>query len=162
MIEQRTTHLTSVISICNYSKYQKGDTADNTADNTPDDTANLHRPDSRQYTVKNVKNGENEKNGDKPARTPSCPHQKIADLYNKIIPHPHPRVESMGSKDRMRLSKAMFKSMNNDLANVERYFGFLAENMKPFHKGENDRGWIADIEYMMRDSVIIKARENNL
>jgi len=68
----------------------------------------------------------------------------------------------MDSKDRMRLSKAMFKSMNHDLNNVERYFVFLAANMTPFYRGENDRSWIADIEYMMRDSVIIKARENNL
>lgn len=38
MIEQHTTHLTSVISVCNYDNYQQGDTAGSTASDTPDDT----------------------------------------------------------------------------------------------------------------------------
>lgn len=40
MIVQETGHLTSVITVCNYDKYQDRDTTDGTADDTADGTTN--------------------------------------------------------------------------------------------------------------------------
>lgn len=58
MIRQQKTHQTSIITICNYSNYQHGNTAENTSDNT----ATKQQPDTNQYTIEEGENGNKGKN----------------------------------------------------------------------------------------------------
>ena len=60
MIECKATHLTSIITICNYDSFQGCDTADGTADGTSVDTANEHLTVHKQE-CKELKNVEEEK-----------------------------------------------------------------------------------------------------
>lgn len=59
MIECKSTHLTSIITICNYDSFQSCDTADGTANDTADGTANGHLTVHKQECkeLKNVEEG---------------------------------------------------------------------------------------------------------
>lgn len=59
MIECKATHLTSIITICNYDSFQGVDTADGTANDTSSGTANGHLTVHKQECkeVKNVEEG---------------------------------------------------------------------------------------------------------
>ena len=59
MIVQHSGHLTTLITICNYEKYQGFDTADGTTDDTADDTAGS-TTDGTQHNK--VNKGKKEKN----------------------------------------------------------------------------------------------------
>lgn len=58
MIECEATHLTSIITVCNYDSFQGGDTASDTANDTSGDTPNEHLAVHKQECkeLKNVKN----------------------------------------------------------------------------------------------------------
>jgi hypothetical protein len=60
MITQKTSQLTSIITICNYKEYQHSKSADKATLDTP----SKQQADSKQVTVKNVNNEENEKKKD--------------------------------------------------------------------------------------------------
>ena len=74
MISQKTTHLTSIITICNYDDFQSSDTADGTAKGQQTE----HVKDSKRNTNKNVKNKKNEKEDITPSR-----FDEFWDLYDK-------------------------------------------------------------------------------
>lgn len=57
MITQETTHLTSIITICNYNSFQGVDTANGTPDGTSSDTTNEHLTVHKQE-VKNLRSKE--------------------------------------------------------------------------------------------------------
>ena len=58
-IEQQKSNLCTLISICNYDKYQVGDTADCTASYTADETADSTRTDTSKEEYKKNKNNIN-------------------------------------------------------------------------------------------------------
>ena len=62
---QQTVQQNSLLSVCNYNKYQGPDSLDGTTDSTANDTTDGQLTDSKRDTNKNVKNGNNEKNGKK-------------------------------------------------------------------------------------------------
>ena len=70
MIVQQKSHLTSVISICNYSSFQGIDTTDDTTDSTTDGTADGQQTDNRRTSDgtqtnkgRSPDNGNHENNG---------------------------------------------------------------------------------------------------
>lgn len=60
MIVQHPDNKTSIITILNYDKYQKKQTADNTADDTTLDTTTGQHPDTTRYTIEEGKKDKNE------------------------------------------------------------------------------------------------------
>lgn len=81
-IEHLKTHLTSVITLCNYEEYQGGGDCEKTSKWTTDDTTERHRKDNGRYTNKNDKNENNEKN-DKKTHTP--PPRVEGDLWDEFL-----------------------------------------------------------------------------
>ena len=67
MIEHKATHLTSIITICNYDSFQWADTADGTADRTANGTSvdttdghlTVHKQECKE--LKNVEEGKKDK-----------------------------------------------------------------------------------------------------
>lgn len=54
---QQKTNLTTVITICNYDKYQSEDNNYDTTDDTTDDTTERQQKDNRRYTIEEGKEG---------------------------------------------------------------------------------------------------------
>lgn len=99
----------------------------------------------------------------KKPRATSCPYQKIQDAYNNSVSDLFPKCEVMNPK-RQRMAKKFYAILNNDMAKVKSYFEHVSGKVstKPFYTGENNTNWKANIEWMMREDVITKAREGNL
>ncbi len=98
----------------------------------------------------------------KNAKNSPVPYKKIADLFNEIMDDTFPRIQVYDSKKRKSLLKTFWSTMKEDLGRTEAYFKFFNANCRPFHKGDNDRGWIASVDYICREDTITKARENTL
>lgn len=75
MIVQQTSNATSIITICNYSTFQDGDTPDRTADGTAGSTAPGTAPEHQTVHSEEVKECNNEKKVKKKtsARAAPCP-----------------------------------------------------------------------------------------
>lgn len=60
-VVQQTVQQNSLLSVCNYERYQGPDNQDGTVDGTANDTTDGQLTDTKRDTNKNVKNGKNEK-----------------------------------------------------------------------------------------------------
>ena len=87
------------------------------------------------------------------------PFQKIADAYNELIGDDFPKCQSVSSTKRKTAIRKFWKEMRSDLSRVQSYFTYFAEYATPHHRGQNDRGWKADIEFICRDTTVEKMRE---
>ena len=97
----------------------------------------------------------------------SVPHQKIVDLYHEHCPT-LPRVKVINSKRQASL-RARWKTFEvevkgkmrkfDDLETWARYFKFISNNC-PFLLGENDRSWVANFDFCIRESAMVGVFEN--
>lgn len=88
------------------------------------------------------------------APTPNAvPLQKIVDLYHEHCPK-LPRVKVLNEK-RKRVLRARWKEdkKRQVLDWWIKYFQYI--DKQPFLNGENDRGWLADIDFVSRESGMI-------
>lgn len=88
----------------------------------------------------------------KPDKTP---YQDIVEIYHRILPD-LPKVIKITEKRK----KAMRQRWGNDLetlADWEAYFKDAAR--KPFLFGRNDRGWVADFDFFLREQTITYMQE---
>lgn len=115
------------------------------------------------------------KNKDKDTISPTgrvlVPHQKIVDLYHECCPQ-LPSVKVLSEKRKAQL-RARWKNFEffklgpngkelhkfNELVTWERYFKFITEHCS-FMAGENDRGWVANFDFCIRESAMINVMEN--
>ena len=97
----------------------------------------------------------------------AVPHQKIVDLYHEHCPA-LPRVKVINSK-RQAAMRARWKTLEvevqgtlrkfNDLDTWERYFKFITNNCG-FMLGDNDRDWVANFDFCIRESAMVGVFEN--
>ncbi len=130
MIVTETTHLTSIISICNYESFQGGDTAGGTGVGTGVGTAGEH-------LTEHSKEGKEGKEGNTSAKADSIPYIKIAELWNNTATN-LPKIgkpESM-SADRKKLIKRFWNAHkgNFEEGKAGAYFAnyFAAANSTDF------------------------------
>jgi hypothetical protein len=89
--------------------------------------------------------------------TPPCPHEKIVGLYHQILPL-LPAVKDW-NETRRRALQARWKEAEKrqTLAWWEKYF--LAVKDTPFLCGENNRGWRANLEWLVQRRNLVKIIE---
>ncbi len=102
-----------------------------------------------------------------PTGSVAVPHQKIVDLYHEHCPT-LPRVKVINSKRQAAL-RARWKTFSvevkgkeeffNDLYTWERYFKFITNNC-PFLLGDNDRNWVANFDFCIRETAMVGVFEN--
>jgi len=100
------------------------------------------------------------------------PYQKVVDLYHTHCPQ-LPTVKVLSDK-RKKTLRARWHSFEfyrggpgkakelikfDNLGAWERYFKFITEQC-PFMNGENDRGWTANFDFVIRESGMIGVMEN--
>jgi len=101
------------------------------------------------------------------------PFQKIVDLYHEHCPQ-LPRVKVLSAKRKAQL-RSRWKTFEywkgfgrpgtkeyirfNELEQWERYFKFITEKC-PFLNGKNDRGWVANFDFVIRESGMVNIMEN--
>ncbi len=99
--------------------------------------------------------------------TGRVPHQSIVDLYHEHCPA-LPKVKVINSKRQAAL-RARWKTFSvevqgkercfNNLDTWERYFKFITNNC-PFLLGQNDRSWVANFDFCIRETAMVGVFEN--
>jgi uncharacterized protein YdaU (DUF1376 family) len=105
----------------------------------------------------------------KPNTSPTgrVPHQAIVDLYHEHCPA-LPKVKVINNKRQAAL-RARWKTFSvevqgkercfNSLDTWERYFKFITNNC-PFLLGQNDRSWVANFDFCIRETAMVGVFEN--
>jgi hypothetical protein len=91
-----------------------------------------------------------------PAKPP-CPHQAIAEAYNRILPQ-LPAVQKLTEKRQKQLRSLWGKSAERqDLGWWENYFQTVAES--PFLIGEGGNEWFAGFDWLLKPANMTKVLE---
>lgn len=88
----------------------------------------------------------------------SIPFQEVVDLYHSLLPNlPACRVLNKQRKGRIRTLHRNKDLFNSDLTAWSEYFTYVA-NTEWMH-GSNNKNWVADIDFLLRESTVIKCLE---
>ncbi len=111
-------------------------------------------------------------NKNSPTGRGAVPHQKIVDLYHEHCPQlPTVKVISDKRKAQMRARWKTFVTVRklkgkpdevirfDNLESWARYFKFITESCS-FMSGQNERGWVANFDFCIRESGMINVMEN--
>jgi len=96
----------------------------------------------------------------KASKIPPCPHDEIIDLYHKILPELQSVKMQLwtGTKRDKDLRDRWRQSTDfQDLRFWEWYF--LQVKKSRFHMGENERGWKADLAWLIKKENFTKQVE---
>lgn len=100
------------------------------------------------------------KDSSQESKIPPCPHEKIIDLYHKLLPELQGVNKALwkGSKREKDL-QARWRQ-NKEFRSGEFWnWYFSCIKSSNFHMGENDRGWKADIGWLIKKDNFIKLVE---
>ena len=91
----------------------------------------------------------------KPKPVDKCPYGEIVNLYHLYLDR-LPRVEKLTDKRR----RAIHARWNDDMNSLEDWHNYFKDAAtKPFLFGRNDRGWIADFDFFLREQTIANMQE---
>ncbi|CAM7642995.1 replication protein [Escherichia coli] len=100
----------------------------------------------------------------KPAKkkSPTLDYQAVMSAYNSTLGDRLPQAEALSDKRRKAIKRLLTELKEPTIEAVENYFSAFAKNAKPFYFGENDTGWRASFDYLLRSETLIKTREGSL
>ena len=168
MIECKATHLTSIITICNYDSFQGVDTSGSTANDTPSGTANGHltvhkqegnnsRSEEHSLSAEADEcsaDGKGEESAPLTKQPENCPHQEIINLWHEILPE-LTSVRTWSDK-RSKTLKARWNSKDmegnsfNSLKFWRKFFEYIRESN--FLMGRSSSGWTPTLEWVITES----------
>lgn len=154
-IKTEKTQLGTLFTVLNYEEYQgsyeKNDETENEEKTESERSLNGPRTESErtENNTKNVKNVNKEKKDNKKEDKPSVPYQKIKDLYNQICGEILPSIRTVSDRRRKHL-RARWKEEGN-LQVFEELFQKTINN--DFLTGDNDRGWKADFDWLIKNQT---------
>ncbi|WP_044470486.1 hypothetical protein [Mannheimia massilioguelmaensis] len=108
---------------------------------------------------------EDKKNTSQKSKSEKIDYQAVVDLYNKINKETGSRLSqavTLNDKRKRDIKKFLKELKEPTLDCVEAYFETFFEELKPFHTGDNNRGWKATFDYAIRPDTVLKVREGNL
>lgn len=90
------------------------------------------------------------------------PYESITDLYNKICGGVLPRCVALNAKRKTNIRNLFNMTINGSkpFRDLEFWEGYFNDCLTNRHwTGQNDRGWRADLEFLTRQEVALKALE---
>lgn len=98
----------------------------------------------------------------KPEKTDIIDFDLVIDAYNDAVEDKLPKVVKM-TPARKNAVKKLLKEFNEPtFQNLANYFYDFVEKANRFYFGENDRGWRADFDYIVRITTYLKFIEGSL
>ncbi|EKP1277229.1 replication protein [Salmonella enterica] len=184
MITTKGTRFGTVISITNYGQYQEispDEQCDKPSDNNkPSNGAALkHSPDEQcdkpsdeqNKKVVNKKVVNNNKtplppngggNGQvKPERRKAerIDYESFLNAYNTEVGDRLPHAVAVNEKRKRRLKKIIPQLKTPNVDGFRAYVRAFVHQAKPFYFGDNDTGWTADFDYLLREDSLTGVRE---
>ncbi|HCR2016739.1 TPA: replication protein [Enterobacter asburiae] len=100
----------------------------------------------------------------KPARrkTLRINYEEYLDAYNEIVGDRLPHAVEANAERKRKLKTLIGSLATKNLDGFKAYVNAFMRMARPFHFGDNDRGWSADFDYLLRPKVLTKIREGTL
>ena len=95
-------------------------------------------------------------------KTPSGYYQSFLDAYNEITNGSLPMASELNAERKRKIKILVNKLATPNIDGYRAYVRAFVEMAKPFYFGDNNRGWVADFDYLLRPNVLTKIREGNL
>ncbi|ECI8011851.1 DNA replication protein [Salmonella enterica subsp. enterica] len=89
-------------------------------------------------------------------------YQAVLSAYNTALGDRLPQAEALNDKRRRAIKRLLTELKEPTVEAVENYFAAFAERAPKFYFGENDRGWRASFDYLLRSDTLLKTREKAL
>lgn len=93
---------------------------------------------------------------------PKIKYQDVADAYNEILGDRLPKVQELNDKRKRQIKRLLGELHEPTLDAVKAYLETFADTAGPFYFGDNNRGWRAGFDYLLRSEVLVKTREGSL
>ena len=163
-----------VISDWNFTISQHSKTLAVTANETLAKSANTHKP--TQLNTKETIQKKERKDPPKSPRgecgwqeeppvsqkKPAIDYQAVLSAYNSTRGERQPPAEAKNDKRRRGIKRLLSELKEPTVEAVENYFSAFSRSAKPFYFGENDTGWRASFDYLLRSDTLVKTREGSL
>lgn len=100
----------------------------------------------------------------KPAKkkSPAVEYQSVMSAYNSTLGDRLPHAEALNEKRRRSIKRLLSELKEPTIDAVTNYFATFGERAKPFYFGDNDTGWRASFDYLLRSETLVKTREGSL
>lgn len=106
--------------------------------------------------------GDGQKENSVRKKTPAVDYQAVMQAYNSTLGDRLPQAEALNDKRRRSIKRLLSELKEPTVEAVENYFAAFAECAPRFYFGENDRGWRASFDYLLRSDTLLKTREKAL
>ncbi|MDM3751316.1 helix-turn-helix domain-containing protein, partial [Proteus mirabilis] len=70
-----------------------------------------------------------------------------------------PNAESLNDKRKRAISKFLKELKEPTVESAKNYFDYFMETASAWYFGENNRGWRANFDYLLRPETVLKTRE---
>ncbi|EAV1368256.1 replication protein [Salmonella enterica] len=184
MITTKGTRFGTVITITNYGQYQEispDEPRDKPSDNNkPSNGAALkYSPDeprdkpsdkqNKKVVNKKVVNnnktplppngGGNEQVKPERRKAERIDYESFLNAYNTEVGDRLPHAVSVNEKRKRRLKKIIPQLKTPNVDGFRAYVRAFVHQAKPFYFGDNDTGWTADFDYLLREDSLTGVRE---
>lgn len=116
-------------------------------------------PTTKETSLQKKHNTNNSSEDEK--TTVKIPYQNIADAYNDSVSDEFPRIRMITDKRKPQIKK-FYRLLNSDLNKVKEYFAYFDENATTHQRGENERGWVASFDFIIREDTVARVVEGRL
>ncbi|HEK2899651.1 TPA: helix-turn-helix domain-containing protein [Proteus mirabilis] len=95
-------------------------------------------------------------------RQAKIPYQEIMQAFNESAGDRLPNAESLNDKRKRAISKFLKELKEPTVESAKNYFDYFMETASAWYFGENNRGWRANFDYLLRPETVLKTREGAL
>ncbi|HDU8694712.1 TPA: replication protein [Morganella morganii subsp. morganii] len=95
-------------------------------------------------------------------RKNQIPYLDIMNAFNESAGDRLPNAESLNDKRKRAISKFLKELKEPTVEAARNYFDYFMATAKGFYFGENDSGWRASFDYLLRPATVLKTREGSL
>ena len=95
-------------------------------------------------------------------KSPAIDYQAFADAYNETLGDRLPNCAAMNDKRKRALKKLLGLLREPTVECFTAYLRGFAKRAGPFYFGDNDRGWMASLDYLLSEDTLTKTKEGSL
>lgn len=163
--------INKVISEWDLSISRSSETLAKSANESLAKAANGHKP-SQLNTKETIQKKEintplppsevSERDDKKSSRSKPTPYEAVLQCYNELAEGKLPLAESLNAKRKRDIKRLLSELKEPTVEAASLYFEAFFSTARQFYFGDNDRGWRASFDYLLRSDTLMKTREGAL
>lgn len=93
---------------------------------------------------------------------PQIDYQGCVDAYNEVLGDRLPWVRMLTDKRKTKIRLMLGRLKTPTVSAFRAYVIAFSENARSFYFGDNNRGWRADMDFILREETLVKVREGTI